>query len=81
MAEQLASDKVQITKIAKRMIAEHNNYTEDEEVDENPLLKSASIEGTRPVENDINWILKECGDYEKRFMVRSVKIKPKSHKF
>ena len=81
MSDQLASDKEQITKIAKRMIAEHNHYTEDEEADDHMMLRSTNRGGSKLVQSDINSILKECGDYERRFMVRSVKIKPKSHKF
>ena len=49
MAEQLTSDKAQITKIAKRMIAEHNHYTEDEEIDDHILLRSTNAEGSKPV--------------------------------
>ena len=42
------------------MIAEHNNYTEEEEFTESNLLKkTVNREGSQG-EKNIGWILKEC---------------------
>lgn len=59
-----------MTKIARKMIAEHNNYSDDDEVGEDNVYVYHQDDSKKTQQRSIDWILKECLAYEKKFKVR-----------
>lgn len=58
MTERLAADKEKLTKIARKMIAEHNDYSDEDEPPTRPNVY-VNLEDEHPPEEskNISWII------------------------
>jgi hypothetical protein len=69
MVAQIMEDKETLTLIVRRMIAERNNFTDEDSEEPNTKTgRDEDDEGNRPKEvRNIDWVIKQCHEFENRF--------------